>query len=213
MGQIRQVVRHGELTVVPVVHRVIPAQGGQTATTELSIDMESAPIPTRRYTANSATARLQSETVQFIFAQRKIVGTGLRSLVAVSISFEAIAWFRRSYSNMLPSLRKVAKEKSIQRPDPLDLGNEEPGQAVEMTANLIAIAFVGRDACIDLYSASPFSFRALRNNGAELPIEPLLRVDLTSGALLSMVEELEAFAAQLPVDSDNGSEEHETEGK
>jgi hypothetical protein len=199
--------RHGEIASVPVVHRIVPAQGGSAATTELSIDIESAPIPTRRYTASVTAGRLESETVKLYFAQRKIVGDGLRSLVSVAVSFEATKWFRRSYGNLLPSLRHFVNEKSIHRPDSLAFGNEEPAQTVELTANIIAVAFVGSEACIDIYSASPFAFRAIRDGGNQLPIEPLLRVDLTSGALLTMLEDIEGFAGKIAADTDKAQTE------
>ena len=41
---------------------------------------------------------------------------------------------------------------------------EEPEQTVTLFANIIGLAFAGREACLDFYHASPFSLHQVRQN-------------------------------------------------
>jgi hypothetical protein len=189
--------RPGEYATLPVSRRVT-AQPGGTSLVELSIDLQNAPVPERRYCADAVLVRRTADAVQVIFGQTKVAVSHLQSMVVIKMSFDATRSLLGTFADFSPRLRTFVETNSVHKSDTLQIPEEEPSQTVVMSANIAAIAYVGREGCIDFYHASPFAFRALGPDGTQLPIDPVVRVEVATGSLLSMVEQLEILQDELP---------------
>jgi len=201
----RSPLRPGDYGSLPVNRRVV-AQPGGSPLVELSLDLQNAPVPERRYAADGVLAVRTPENVHLVFGQAKITSTQLQSAVLLKFSFDAARSFLATCVDFTPRLRKFVEANAVHKSAPLQISGEEPSQVVTMTTNMVAAVYMGREACLDFYNASPFAFRALGNDGTQLAVDPLLRVELATGLLLSMVEQLEALKADLPeaVKQENG---------
>lgn len=82
---------------------------------------------------------------------------------------------------------------------PLQEVVEEPPapQTVALAANMLIIAFSGREAVMDFYHASPFVLSQVQNNG-KFAVDPVVRVILPSGLLLSLIAKMDEFKAKFP---------------
>lgn len=179
--------------------RIVPKTNG-TSLVEFSFSLEEAPVPERRYVADATLAVKTEDHVQIIFGQFKVGGRDLRSMVVIKMSFDAVRAFLNSCVQFTPSLRAAVEHGGVHVPPCLVAPREEPSQAVVLAANLIAAAFSGREAALDLYNSSPFAVRALRKDGTQLALDPVLRIDLSIGALMSMMEQLGVVGSDLPPD-------------
>jgi hypothetical protein len=192
--------RQGENAAIPFAKKVIPQAGGG-ALVEYSLDLATAPVPERRYTAERVLAAIGEDSARIIFGQYQLGGTSLRSVIVIHVSFDALRTYLAGFAKFLPPLRTFVETNTLHQPDPLELPTTDPAQAVVFTANIIATAYNSREACIDFYNASAFAFRAIAgpaSGSGNLAVDPLVRVDLSTGALLSMIEQMEGFSADLP---------------
>lgn len=193
----RPALRPGEYATLPVTRRVT-AQPGGASVAELSLDLLNAPVPDRRYCADGVLVRRTAEAVQLIFGQTKVTSAQLQSMVVIKLSFDATRSLLATFTEFSPRLRGFIETNKVHKSGKLQISEEEPSQTVVMSANIAAIAYVGREGCVDFYHASPFAFRALGNDGTQLPVDAVVRVEVATGTLLSMVEQLEEMKDQLP---------------
>ena len=195
----RTPVRTGEYgTTVPVLRRVV-AHPGDSPLVELSIDLQNAPVPDRRYAADGVLVRRTEESIQVVFGQMQITDPKqLQSAVLLKLSFDATRSFLTTCVDFTPRLRQFVKSNAVYKPGALQLSVEEPNHSVVMTASMVAAVFMAREACLDFYNASPFAYRAMGKNGTHLAVDPVLRVELATGLLLSLMEQLEGLKAEIP---------------
>lgn len=191
---IRSVARPGEVTV-PIDRKIRPQPDG-TSVHEVGIDLSQVPIPDRRYVANAAGVLFDGTQVQLMFAQRKLVGPALRSLIVVTMSTDAIHRFLDTCKAFIPENIHFMKKYEIARLPLLDL-QEEPEQTVAMPANIVAVARSGRESTVDFYHAPAASFHALQKRDF-LGIEAVVRVDIPVGLLASLLDELSVLSARIP---------------
>jgi hypothetical protein len=186
--------RPGEFTV-PVSKQTIPAPDGSSQVS-VSIRLEDVPIPDRRYTADVGTVLFDGSIVRVVFGQKRLVGDDLRSLVIVSVSPDRLRRFLDSCTTFLPELDAFIEKNCVAKPELLEL-NREPEQTVAVASNIITAARAGREASIDFYHTSAAAVHAMSSRD-RLAIDPILRVDLSTGLLAVMLGRLNGLKDKLP---------------
>lgn len=187
--------RAGEGIVVELARRQVSSPDGSTAL-ELNLDLNLAPVPERRYVADVAELSYEGDVLQMIFGQKKITKSeNLRSLIVIQMTSTATTQFIGTLAGFEPGFRKWMSENGIVQH--LTSIEEEPEQTVTLFANIIGLAFAGREACLDFYHASPFSLHQVRQN-KKMAVEPVVRVILGSGLLLPIIDQLHELEPQFP---------------
>ena len=143
-------------------------------------------------------------TLMVAFAQRRIGTAGYRSMVVLHLSREAASRFAVSCLGFVAtSLAELRRQQSAL----VDLLENivEPEQTVAMDVNLIAAAHTGLEACLDFYMISPWATLAMRGKkNGEIGVDPVLRVTLSLGLLLTVIKETASLVAvQLPFEAEN----------
>ncbi len=185
----------GGETTVSITRRQIKNPDG-SITVEAGFDLEEAPIPSRRYHADTAAVLRRGDEVRILFGQTKVVGEGLRSLISIAMSPEAVRRFLESCRDFYPRLADFMARNGL--PDvPLCEIREEPTQTVQLVANLAAVSHAGREVCADFYYVSPWAVRALPRNH-DMAIDPIVRIDTSVGVIMAVLHALFAMEHDLP---------------
>lgn len=182
---------------VPVQRNVVAQPDGATIV-RMSLDMANAPIPDRRYSADVAAVALRDDSVLMLFGQRRIEGPELRSLVIVRLFPEPVQRFFESSTEFIEDLRAVLARNNL---DEREVGStlKEPEQTVALAGNLLAAAYSGHEAVLDLYQLSPMVIHKLRLQSANsVPLDPVVRIDLPTTLLAGVFTALEAVRGALP---------------
>lgn len=197
---LRPYIRDGEGIVIESARKLIPLPDGSNRF-ELTLELGNAPVPEREYPADAASVLYKDENVYLLFAQRKQVpekdADSLRNLLIVSMSTHGVLIFLRSCRDLAPGLRKFAAERNLARG--LTEIKEEPGQTVAVAANMILAAYSGREACLDMYMASPFVLSQIGKNG-KFAVRPVVRIILSTSLALAIFDALEKLKDQFPKD-------------
>lgn len=177
--------------------RILPQPDG-SALIEIGLDTSNVPAPERRYSAELADIEVLGTRVRFNFGQRKKSGE-LRSLVLIDLTPESARQIVSSCKTFYPELRNYLKRYSIPQL-PLAAVQEEPEQTVLLQANIFLVARAGRECSLDCHNASPwFVHRLTRNHpGADAELEPVVRVNLDSGLMMSLLDRLHELIETLP---------------
>ncbi|HEY6299117.1 MAG TPA: hypothetical protein VIW95_05680 [Candidatus Binatus sp.] len=186
--------RPGEGREIEVLRRTVPGADG-SSTLELQIDISHAPVPDRRYLADAAAVLFESDTLRIVLGQKGLVGSKIRSAVILFLSPHAAIQFLKSCEQFLPEIRKYADEHKIH--EALVEIQDEPAHITSVAANIILAAFSGREGCLDLYNSSPFVMGIVQKGG-KMALDPILRVDLTTGLLVAVLDKLEELKEHLP---------------
>ena len=187
--------RPGEGKEIEVIRRTVPQPDGTTAY-EFDIDISHAPVPDRRYVADAGAVLFEGDGLRVVLGQKRLLSaSSLRSAVVVFLSPQAVVQFLRSCVNFYPSLRGYAEQHHIS--ETLVEIKEEPEHVTSITSNVILAAFSGREACLDFYNSSPF-VQGIAQRGGKWALDPILRVDLTTGLLLAILDKMEGLQASLP---------------
>lgn len=164
-----------------------------TQVTNIGIDLNQAPVPDRRFAADSCALIVKDGTVKILFGQDRVTGDGWRSLVIVQMSSRAAGRFLGSLqhpNNMFLEIKKTTTEL-FGVEELVDSFIEPPqGQAIALAANLPAIAITDNETCLDFYQASPFALGNVVKT-EELALEPVVRIDLRSSLFLGLLKGLE----------------------
>lgn len=187
--------RPGDGEVLRVIKQPLPQLDGSTLL-EVGFDLAEAPVPARRYIAEIAQVVQEPELVRLCFGQRLVVGKGLRSLLVLNMTPDHLADFLRSCDQFWVNVQSQVKSSGIE-PIPLYRITEEPSQTVSMAVNLIAAAYASREACLDCYHISPFTFRALQHSD-HIGLNPVVRIDLPTSLLYSLLKALLELRSALP---------------
>ena len=185
---------------IPATKVLIPAAGGGT-TLAISFDVSHAPVPQRRYTADVAWVEYREPIVKMMFAQQRVDGENLRSLIVLHMTTEATRRFVESCESFTPTVKLVV-ERSGGHASPLVRPSREPEQTVALTCNAIAGALAQGEVCMDCYHVPPFAARDSVDHD-ELEIEAVVRLSLPSSLALSVLEELGSIVDRLPEPHDD----------
>jgi len=187
--------RPGEGKEIEVVRRTVPQVDGTTLQ-EFDIDISYAPVPDRRYLADAGAVLFGGDAVRLVLGQKRLLSGNLRSAVVVFLSAQAVTQFLRSCQTFHASIRTYIDQHP--NGDALTEIQAEPEHVTSITANLILAAFSGREACLDFYNSSPFVL-AVAQRGGKWALDPILRADLSTGLLLSIIDKMESLKSALPM--------------
>ncbi len=188
--------REGEGYVVESARRLVPMPDG-TQSVQIQFELSTVPVPDRKYHADAASVRYINGNVELMFGQRTISGKSLRSLVVVNSSSMGALLFLNSCSKIRSGFQSFVQRSGLT--DQLDSFEEEPSQTVALTANVFLMAYSGREACLDLYFASPYMMSRLSKN-EQFAIEPVVRITLSTGLAWSAFLELEQLREKFPAE-------------
>lgn len=188
--------REGEGYIVESSRRLVPMPDG-TQSVQVQVELSAVPVPDRKYHADAASVRYVGGSVELMFGQRTISGKSLRSLVVVNSSSMGALLFINSCAKIRGGFESYVQRTGLS--DRLDSFEEEPPQTVELTANVFLAAYSGREACLDLYFASPYMMSRLPKN-EEFAIEPVVRITLSTGLAWAVLVKLEQLKSEFPAD-------------
>jgi hypothetical protein len=189
--------RHGEGVVIETARRIVPLPDGSSSF-ELILDFGKAPVPERKYVANVGEVTYEKDGVLYlIFGQRTVGGHAreLRTIIEIAVSSVGALMFLKSLEPIREQLKVLDRQAgSIDG----DVAQEVPAtQTATLAANLIVIAFSGREAVMDFYHASPYVLSQLKNNG-KFAVDPVVRVILPSKLLLAIISKIEGLRKEFP---------------
>lgn len=189
----RHMVSRAGGVAVAVVKKPLP---DGTTGMQISLNLRELAVPERRYAADVAGVSHDGTQVKLLFAQKKISGDELRSLIVITMSTDAIHQFLDTCDEFIPQNDKHMLEHKIGRVAVIS-PSKEPEQTVAMAANIVALARAGSEATADFHHASPAAMHALQQQD-HLEIEPIVRVDLPLGVLASLLDELVSLSSIVP---------------
>lgn len=193
----RGVNRPGEGTLIDIEVQSVAETAGQSGF-RMHADLSHAPVPERRYSAHVYALEADTESVKLLFGQRKIgKSAGLRTLLIIDMTAQGAARFLQTIDSARnPTPQEIANTHGIVAQAPIEI-QEEPGQTVELLANMVLCAWAGPEACTDFYQASPFAFSAAPGI-RKLALDPVVRVDMRASSFLGMLGELRKWREKMP---------------
>jgi len=167
---------------------------GKTVT-YMGVDLAKAPVPDRKFTADTCAVIDSAYTLKLVFGQERIDGKGLRSAIVVQMGRGSGGNFVRICDSMAnPSIAEIAQLDGIPS-EKLSPAGEEPPQALTLSANMPLAGISGQEACIDFYQASPFAMGiAVRSD--KLSLESVVRVDLRTSLFFGLLDDLRGRLAK-----------------
>jgi hypothetical protein len=179
------------------VHRQSQTAPDGTTSVLVSFDLSGAPVPSRRYVAESAAVNRSDYGVELAFAQHRRDGSGApRSMVIVSVTPDCVHQFLESSAGFRDLLSSFSAQYQLPTV-PLRQLNQEPASAVTLSANVLMAAYAGHSACIDCFSISPWAFRSVSHT-EDLAIEPVVRIELPTALLDPILNRLAEIRSTLP---------------
>lgn len=200
-------VRPGEGALIDLVAHTVSTVKGQTVQT-FGLNMSAAPVPERKYYAQTCDVRLERHTVSLLFGQLKLGKTELRSLLVVQMSPSNASKLLSSIEEMEPSIQAMAQVGNI-APDTGVQILEEPPQTIAFAAALAMLAIANEDACMDFFQMSPFSLLSASHT-KKVGLDPVVRVDLPASLLFGLVQKLQGMSSRLPsafLEPDSGTDD------
>lgn len=171
---------------VSVTHDV--AVSGKTVSL-MQVDFRAAPVPDRKYVAEICSVDQQQRTIRLMFGQRRIGRDELRTLIIVEMSEFSASQFLATVDQISGPTYEDILATLGQEAEPIVPITSEPDQSLAMSANMILSAVSGDEAAMDFFKASPFSIQAAPHRG-KLMLDPVVRVDLRSSAMVGLIHEL-----------------------
>jgi len=198
---IRSYSRQGEGIIIETSRKMVPLPNGASSF-EIALDLGNAPVPERKYVADVASVKYEDGVLHVLFGQKSIGSTNahLRTLIVISMSSLGALMFLRSL-NLIRAQLDSLRDKPGYTPVTLPPIETEPAapQTVALAANLIVVAFSGRESVIDFYHASAFVMSQIQRGG-KFAVDPVVRVFLPTGLLFSVIAKMESFRADFPQD-------------
>lgn len=177
------------LSLTPIVG------GGSGRGQQMGLNMDTAPIPPRRYSADLCKLSFSGREAKLIFGQISVFDESLESALVIRMNPDAVMHFADSMRSMInPTLDEVAKILSLED-ESLSTISSRPLQTVSMVANVVGIAVAGHETTLDFYHASAFAIKksqtpSLPDNGFTLEVEPVVRVDMRTSLFIAVVNEI-----------------------
>jgi hypothetical protein len=180
----------------PVTRKIVARPDGATSV-QLSISITDLPSPSRSYSADQATISFNgADAVHFLFWQHTIRGKP-RSMVGVKVYSDSAVRLHESCGPIRPVLEAFVERNKIQIPNVQLV--DEPDQAVSLVATMAQISFAGFEAEVSFFHLSPYGVHlASQRNEAQIPVDPVVQIDLSTGMLASLMQELDRLAPFLP---------------
>ena len=195
LQQLHRLNRPGEGTAIGGDRKQVANADGTTGTL-FTLNLNTAPVPDRRYVADIASVSASEHRLSLIFGQSKVVGTGTRSLLVIEVATTFAAQIVNMIQELIENLRKYVKQHDVPALQLVDI-KEEPSQTVSLAGNVVAAGYASRDACLDFYYVSPFAIQQAEAGG-DFVAEPVVRVSLPTSLLLSICERLDEMKATFP---------------
>lgn len=187
--------RQGEGFSIETERQQVVGVDGTTNIT-LGINIAQAPVPDRRYVADVVSVQSSKGGYLLLFGQQRLGRPDLRSLLVIHMTSTAAMSFLRSCLEISdPTLEQLAKSLGIVPVAPADI-DDEPEQTVAMSANLVGVAVANDECCLDLYHMSAATVHAA-NKGGKVQVIPVVRVEMSTGQLIGLLEELKKLPSTL----------------
>lgn len=155
-------------------------------TLTIALDAQSLPVPDRKYSCDAAQVIADDFSVRLLLGQRQPVGSGLLSMLVVTLAPESVGQFLGSLRGEF--VDNAAKYVSGHHGRvALSTFTENAQQSVVLTSSYIVAGYTGLSSCLDFYFASPFSVQQMAAL-KKLALEPVVRVNLSTGLLLSLID-------------------------
>ncbi len=195
LQQLHRLNRPGEGAAIGADRKQVANADGTTGVL-FTLNLNTAPVPDRRYVADIASVSASEHRLSLIFGQAKVVGAGARSLLVIEIAITFAAQIVHMIQELIVNLRKYVEQYHVPALQLVDI-KEEPSQTVSLAGNVVAIGYASRDACLDFYYVSPFAIKQA-GAGGDFVAEPVVRVSLPTSLLLSICERLNEMKATFP---------------
>lgn len=165
---------------------------------EIAFDISKAPVPPRRYVAEVCSVSIIDGHLRLVFGQRALgEDDQLDSALVIRLSPHAAHHFvNMVYGMNRPGLDAIAAVVGV-KPEPLMSKVPRPTQMAHLEANMAALGVSGFEACLDFYHASPFVMRNIEKK-KQVGVEPVVRVTLSTGMLLSLTSRARELVVELP---------------
>lgn len=191
VGQVGQRVQHrpGEGHVIDMT---ILSTDAESTTVELASN--TLPVPDRRFTCDAIQVVCTAVGARLLLAQRQPVGEGLLAMLVLSMAPDPTVQFLRTVdAQFLELARQCVDSQGGQLA--ASVFTENAQQSVVLTCSYVLAGFTGLSGCMDFYNASPFSIQhmaALK----KLALEPVVRVNLSTGLMLQLLDALKLGAQE-----------------
>lgn len=164
----------------------------------INVDISSAPVPPRRYVAEVCSVSLHGGHLRLIFGQVALgEESALESALVIRLTPHSAHHFVEMLGGMKrPGLQVIAEKVGIP-PIPLLAEVSRPAQTAHLAANMAALAVSGFESCLDFYQASAFSMHYVGKKD-RLGVEPVVRIDLSTGLLISLARRATELVVELP---------------
>jgi hypothetical protein len=165
----------------------------------ISFDVSKAPVPPRRYVAEVCSVSIDGDQLRLVFGQRVLGAPDeLDSALVIPLSPPAAADFVAMLDSMKdPGLEAIAAAVGV-TPQPLLEKVPRPSQVAYLAANIAALGVQSFESCVDFYHASPFVMRNVEKK-KQIGLEPVVRITMSTGLLLSLAASARELLVQLPV--------------
>ncbi|HVT34252.1 MAG TPA: hypothetical protein VHE37_01610 [Nevskiaceae bacterium] len=165
-----------------------------------SIDLKNAPTPDRKYVADLYDVVIAKADVRVLFAQSKVTGEGIRSLLVIHLSPAAIRRFLNAVDDQNDGrFEKMAERLSVDVQPPTKIQEEPAGQTVAFSATAVMVAVQDYDACLDFMKLSAFSLSNVLST-KQAAVEPIVRTDIHIGMLVGLLRALREAEKHFPKD-------------
>ena len=183
---------------VPVSKQQITMPDGSVGLS-VGIDLSAVEVPDRSYYAEVCGLAYENVRVKFMFGQMQRNGKP-RSLIIISMTPHAAAMCLDLVDRLAtPSLDEILLRTQIEKGRLTDFP-EDPEETAALKASMVAMAFFGRDACLDFYDASPFSWAGAQSS-SKMTVLGVVRINTDTALVAAMVDRLREFQAQFPADA------------
>ena len=190
----------GWVTTSAPMQRKIVARPDGTSATQLSIDITDLAPPDRRYSVDAASVQYNgSDAIHFAFVQHTLAGTP-RSMVAVKMYADSVRSFMENCVQFLPSLEEAVARNRMAVPV-VEHPKAEPSQSVTLVATLAQMTFGGFEAEMSFFHLSPYTVHVATKKGyRDVPVEPIVQVDMATGTLLAILRQVRDIVPKLPAE-------------
>lgn len=173
---------------------------------EIAFDIAKAPVPPRRYVAEVCSVGIKDCHLRLVFGQRALGDDDqLDSALVIRLSPHAAHNFVNMVDGMnRPGLEGIAAVVGV-KAEPLLVKVTRPTQMAHLEANIAALGVSGFESCLDFYHASPFAMKNIEKK-KHVGIEPVVRVTLSTGMLLSLISRARELVVELPAPPASGEQ-------
>lgn len=156
---------------------------------KMTADLAGLPVPERRYSADVASVMVRGAMFWLLFGQERIGGKPceLRTLIVMKLA----APFAQSFVDNVKAGAAYETLFVTGEGEPLSEILEEPRDTVAFHASFVMTAFNNEEGCLDFFHSSPFAMSDSQMT-KKLAVEPVLRVSMSSGLVISLIRDLEA---------------------